>query len=213
MPYLPNHKWEMFCRESVELTLAGDPKARIKAFERAGMGVAGSKSNASNARRLGNRPLIKARFSELFREACEYRDITAAKLVVRIDRVGRANFADFFEDDGVTLKNIKKLPRELTDAIESIKFVDDGTDESGERRLRAELKLFDKNAANFTMLKHYGGLPDPNPAPSGGVNNFFNVLSVDDQQVLLGMLEAVAGGQGGADRAVTIEHREGGAAP
>lgn len=212
MPYLPNHKWELACREGVELSLAGDPKARLKAFERAGMGVPGSQSNVSNARRFFNRALIKARFDELFREACEYRDITAAKLVVRIDRVGRANIADLYEDDGKTLKNVKQMPRELSEAIESIKYIEDGVDESGQPRYRAEVKLFDKNAANFTMLKHYGGLPDPAPPPSGGVTNFFNVLSVDDQQVLLGMLEAVGRGSGGADRAAALEHSEPGAA-
>lgn len=212
MSYLGNQKWELACREVVELSLAGDAKARLKAFERAGMGVPGSKSNASNARRFFNRPLIKARFNELFREACEYRDITPAKLVIRIDRVGRANLSDFFEDDGQTLKNIKKLPRELTDALESIEWIDDGPDESGSKRYRPKLKLRDANAANFTMLKHYGGLPDPAPpAPSG--NNIFNVLTLDDQQVLLGLLETLRPGASAGDGAAAIEHRERSATP
>lgn len=207
MGYLPNQKWELACRNAVEWTLAGDAKARVKAFEQSGMGIAGSASNTSNARRFFNRPLIKARFGELFREACEYRDITAAKLIVRIDRVGRANLADFFEANGRTLKNIKNMPRELTDAIESLEFVEDGTDESGKPRFIPKIKLRDANAANFTMLKHYGGLPDPAPlAPQG--NNTLNVLSLDDQGILLEVLEALGRGKSSGDRAAALEHRE-----
>lgn len=224
MPYLANQKWELFCHEWVELTLQGDadalklpkrgdPKARLKAYERAGLGVPGSASNESNARRMSNRPVVRARFQELFRERCEYRDITAIKLVTRIDRVGRVNIAEAYEDDGRTLKNLKAMPREVSDAIESIKYVEDGTDEEGNPRYRAEIKLFDKNAANFTLLKHFGGLPEPAPAPVNNVMNFFNGLSLDDQLVLLGMLEAVDHGQGRADRAVTIEHQPGPANP
>lgn len=208
MSYLPNHKWELFTRELVELTLSGDQKARAKAYERAGY-----LPNPHNARRLANRAVIKARFNELFREACEYRDITAAKLVVRIDRVGRANLADLFEADGRTLKNIKALPRELSEALESIEFVEDGVDDSGKIRFVPKVKLFDKNAANFTLLKHFGGLPEPAPPPSTGVSNIFNVLSVDDQQILLGMLEAIGRGQAGADRAIEGQSHEGGANP
>lgn len=208
MSYLPNHKWELFTRELVELTLSGDQKARAKAYERAGY-----LPNPHNARRLANRAVIKARFQELFQEACEYRDITAAKLVVRIDRVGRANLADLFEADGRTLRNIKALPRELAEALESIEFIEDGVDDKGKVRYLPKVKLFDKNAANFTLLKHFGGLPEPPPPPASGFSGFFNVLSLDDQQVLLGVLEALRGGPDGADRAVTIEHREGGANP
>ena len=206
MPYLPNHKWELFCREDVELTLAGEPKARIKAYERAGMGVPGSRSNASNARRLANRAVIRARIRELFQEACEYRDITAAKLVVRIDRVGRANLADLFEDDGRTLRNIKELPRELTAAIESIEWIEDGQDDAGRTRYLPKVKLFDKNAANFTLLKHFGGLPEP-ATPTTSVTNVLNVLSTDEQQTLLGVLEALGRGEGSPDRGDQGQHR------
>lgn len=190
MGYLPNHKWEVFCRESVELELAGDKHATAKAYERAGY-----LPNPHNARRLRNRPLIKARREELFREACEYRTITATKLAIRLDRVGRANIADFFEDDGRTLKNISTLPRELTAAIESIEFIADGEDDSGRPRFVPKLKLRDATAANTTLLKHMGGLPEPaRDVPQ--TNNILNVLSIDDQQVFLGLIEAVTRGEG-----------------
>jgi hypothetical protein len=204
MPYLPNHKWELFCRESVELELAGDKQATAKAYERAGY-----LPNPHNARRLRNRPAIKARRQELFREACEYRGITATKLAIRLDRVGAANIADFFESDGRTLKNITLLPRELTSAIDSIEFVQDGADESGAPRFVPKLKLRDANAANTTLLKHLGGLPDPEPPRPPTTNNILNVLSVDDQQVILGIIEALSGGASGAGGAASLESREG----
>lgn len=204
MGYLPNHKWELFCRESVELELAGDKGATAKAYERAGY-----LPSPHNARRLRNRPLIRARREELFREACEYRNITATKLAIRLDRVGAANIADFLEDDGRTLKNLKTMPRELTAAIESIEFVQDGEDESGQPRFVPKLKLRDANAANTTLLKHIGGLPDPTPPPQSTTFNFLNGFSTDDQQVLLGLLQAVEGGQEAAGGETAREHREG----
>jgi hypothetical protein len=36
---------------------------------------------------------------------------------------------------------------------------DDGEDEDGKPRYRAEIKLHDKNQANFTLLKYFGALP------------------------------------------------------
>lgn len=189
MSYLPNHKWDMFAREVAELELAGDPKARAKAYERAGY-----LPSPHNARRLANKPVIKARIAEIFQEACAYRDITAVKLAVRIDRVGKGNIADLFEDDGRTVKNIKLLPRELSEAIESIEFVDDGVDASGATRYRSKIKMFDKNAANFTLLKHFGGLPEPAPPPTQAVNNF-NGLSIDDLQIIRELFEALSGGK------------------
>jgi hypothetical protein len=122
--------------------------------------------------------------------------------------VQRADIADLFEDDGRTLKSLKALPREISDAIESIEWVEDGTDESGKTRYRPKVKLFDKNAANFTLLKHFGGLPDPTP-PAPKTNNILNVLSIDDQQILLGLIEAVGRGAQATGGGDPIERRDG----
>ena len=68
------------------------------------------------------------------------------------------------------------------DAIEAVKYNGDGN---------PELKLADKNAANFTLLKHFGGLPEPE-APRTTVN-LFNALSIEDQSALADLLEAIHG--------------------
>lgn len=187
MACLRNPQWEKFARELVELQLACDRDARAKAYERAGYAP-----NAHNARRLANRAAVKARVHELFEEACEYQDIRPAAIVNRINRVGVANLADFLEDDGRTLKNIKHLPRALTDALEALDWVQDGTDPDGKPVYRAKIKLLDKNAANFTLLKHFGGgMPEP-AAPSINIS-LLNGLSIDDQRLVIAALEALAG--------------------
>jgi phage terminase small subunit len=187
MGILPNPQHEIFARELVELRLGCDKQANAKAYIAAGYA---ERNAESNGRRLSNRPHIKNRFKELFAEACAYRDIRPAAIVVRIDRVGSANIADFYEADPdhpgkVRLKDITKLPRELSAAIEQIKWTDNGP----------ELKLADKNQANFTLLKHFGGLPaDPSDGARNTQVNFFNGLSLDDQRALAEVIEAFIAG-------------------
>lgn len=193
MGCLRNPQWEIFARELVELQLTLHRNARAKAYEKAGFAP-----SIDNARRLANRPEVKARVTELFETALEYRDVRPAQIVTRIDRVGRANVADFFEADGRTLKNIKNLPRELTEALKAIKYRDDGS---------VDLELWDKNQANFTLLKHYGGLPDT--APDQRTVNIFSVLNVDDQRALAEALESLPAGPAADDRVIEGERGEG----
>ena len=112
--------------------------------------------------------------------------------MTRIDRVGRANVADFYEiivrdgEPALRLRNIKDLPRELSEAIKAVKHNDDGS---------MQLELWDKNQANFTLLKHMGGLKDEADRPVS-VTNIFAGLSVDAQRTLLEALEALPAGSG-----------------
>lgn len=184
---LHNWRWELFARGLVEAKIAGldkkqFAKARTKAYTEAGFAP-----NADNARRDANNAAIKARVDELFAEALEFRDVRAATVVTRIDRIGRANLADFFEraeGGGYQLKDITTLPRELTEALAAIEWDDEG---------RPKIKLHDKNQANFTLLKHLGGLPDESERRPVNLN-FFAGLSVDDQRALAEALEALPAG-------------------
>ena len=199
MPYLGNDKYEKFCQEWVDLLLSGEDEksARLKAYEAAGFGVRGTSSFEHNARKFANRKEIKARKQEIFREQLQYREITRAGLVLRVDRVGRANLVDFFERVEVPtvngsgfeirLRDITTLPRELTEAVAEIRFDDNG---------RPILKLHDKNQANFTLLKLFG----PAEASQAATNiNVLNGFSPEDQKILLGVLESLQGGAGGTD--------------
>jgi hypothetical protein len=183
-------QWEIFARELVEVELASvigmetqRAQLRHRAYQKAGFA-----GNIDNARRLANNPRVKARFRELFKEALEFRDVNVVKVVNRIDRVGRANIADLYDVDGKTLKNIKELPREISDAIESVKHTDNGP----------EVRMHDKNQANFTLLKHLGGLPEAQQ-PAANVN-ILSVLNVDDQRALAEALEAIPSGPASVDR-------------
>lgn len=181
MPALANPKYEKFASELAEL------KPPLEAFVNAGFAP-----HPGNATRLAKRPEIRARKLELLNEAAEFADIRRVRVLIELDRPGRANLADFFEADGKTLKNIKELPRELTAALASIEWDDLG---------RPKIKLHDRNTANITLLKHLGGLPEPERAPV----NIFNVLSIEDQQLIADALEALPGGADGIGEPVSGE--------
>lgn len=190
MGVLHNLQWEKFAAEYVELALAGSKSPAAEAYKRAGF-----TTGAANARRLSNRTLVRARIRERFREALEYADVRPARIVVEIDRVGRANQQDYRKHDGGLIP-IHELPRELAAAIAYTSFDAEGN--------ALEYHLHDKNQANFTLLKHLGGLPEPERHDV----NIFNLLSVEDQRVVVQALEALSGGQGAAGGPVEGESVE-----
>jgi hypothetical protein len=204
VPYLANEKYELYCREWVNLRLSGEDEkaAREKAYVTAGFGARGKSSIASNARKFHNSAPIKRRCGELFREECSYRDITKAKLVLRVDRVGTANMRDYYDRDGKLIP-VHKLRRDLAEAICEVKYDADG---------RVTYKLHDKNQANFTLLKLFGDVPDEDEAAKGAsTTNIFNAFSPEAQKVLLGVLRAAAGSGRGAAEPAAGDH--GGADP
>lgn len=190
MAALKDPQYEKFASELAEL------KSPTEAYK-----LAGYVPHRGNANRLARRPEIRARVADLLEEAAEYADIRRTRVLVEIDRVGRANLADFFErvvvgkdDDGrdkyeIRLRDITTMPRQLTAAISGVEW-----DEAG----RPKLKLHDKNQANFTLLKYLGGLPEPERNDV----NIFNLLSVEDQRVLVSALEALSRGAPAAGGAI-----------
>lgn len=161
---------------------------------------AGYVPDPGNAKRLRKRPEVRARIAELRQEAAEFANVRRVRVVLEVDRVGRANIRDFYEAEideesgkptgRARLKSILDLPRELSAAIQEVEFDDKGQP--------SKLKLHDKNQANFTLLKYLGGLPEA-PAAQTHVS-IFNQLSVEDQRHLADALEALPGGQGDTDR-------------
>jgi hypothetical protein len=175
-------QWRKFAEELAEL------RPTLEAYKNAGY-----VPHRGNAARLARQAEVQAYKEELMDEAAEFAGIRRASVVLRVDRVGRANLADFYEPDGVTLKNIKDLPRELAEAIAGIEWQIVGQDSEGNPIRAPHIKVHDKNQANFVLLKLFGGLPDPEPPRSQ--TNILNVLSVDDQVALAGLLEALSGGE------------------
>ena len=181
MPALKDPQYEKFASELAEL------KAPIEAYK-----LAGYAPHRGNATRLARRPEVRARVDELLEEAKEYADIRRVRVLVEIDRVGRGNQRDYYDAEGKLIP-IQKLPRHLSAAIAYISFDADGAAQ--------QYHLHDKNQANFTLLKHLGGLPEPERHDV----NIFNLLSVEDQRVVVQALEALSGGQGAVGGSVEGE--------
>ncbi len=177
MPACRDPQHERFARELSEEYLKIPPSSKpvFEAFKRAGFAP-----HKGNATRLAKRPEIKARVRELLDEYREYVDIRPVKCLVRVDRIADAKMPDYFADDGKTLVNLKELSPRLAEAIKKLKFDDKGNVE--------EFELHDKNQANFTLIKHFGGMPEP----EHNEVNIFNVLSIEDQRVLADFIEALA---------------------
>lgn len=200
MGCLRDPKHEKFAIEYLERSLAGMSRsaAALEAYRSIGF-----VPQVNNARRLRNRPEIRARIEELAAEASEFANIRIKRVAVEIDRVGRSNFRDFIEPvldkDGkripgaFKLKDLTELPREITAAIKGLSYDSNGL---------PKLDLHDKSQANFTLLKHLGGLPDEAP---GVQVNILNALSIEDQQTLADALAALPGGTGDADIAPASE--------
>lgn len=197
MGALENVKHEAFALEVAE------GKTLLEAHKGAGY-----VPDPGNAKRLRKRPEVRARIAELRSEAAEFANVRRVRVVLEVDRVGRANIRDFYEpeldaDTGkrtgrVRLKQITDLPRELSAAIQEIEFDDKGQ--------IAKLKLHDKNQANFTLLKYLGGLPE---APTAQNNvSIFNLLGIEDQRHLADALQALPGGTGDAGGAAAGERPE-----
>lgn len=198
MPALKNPQYDRFACELAEL------KPAIEAYK-----AAGFTPHRGNANRLAKRPEIQARVRELIEEAAEFSDIRRSRVLVEIDRVGRANLIDFFErvcvgkdEKGaeryeIRLRDITQLPRHLTAALAGLEW-----DETG----RPKIKLHDKNQANFALLKYLGALPGDD-GDRRGDTNIFNLLTLEDQRALAAALENLPGGTGGNRPAIEGERQ------
>jgi hypothetical protein len=195
--YDPQH--EKFALEYVELAFSGNRNPLIEAYK-----AAGYAPHRGNATRLRRQPKVSARITELMREAAEFANCRVKRVVVEVDRVGRANIADLmepaFDDHGREIpgtfkwRDLTKLPRELTAAIKGVSY-----DAKG----RMQIDLHDRNQANFMLLKHLGGLPEE---PSASVHvNILNALSIDDQQAVADLIEAFPRGPGAIEGDVAGE--------
>lgn len=191
MPALRDPQYEKFAQQYVELAFSGNGNPLLEAYKSAGY-----VAHRYNAARLKRRPEVTRRIEELTSEAAEWANIRVTRVAVEIDRVGRANILDLIEPvkdkDGnpvagmYTLKDLTTLPREVTAAIKTISYDSNGL---------PKIDMHDKNQANFTLLKHLGGLPDEAP---GVQVNILNALTIEDQAAVADLIENFPGGAGAA---------------
>lgn len=179
MAALRNPRWEKFAQLRAE---------RIP--RRAAYMQAGFIPEPGNAKRLEQRRQVATRIKELVDEAASYTTVNRVRVVEELARIGLANLQDLYEPDGRTLRNITRLPRHVTAALAGLAFDSEG---------RLVAKLHDKTGALTTLLKHLGGLEDPDMPTN--VSNSLNVfaLSLEDQRTLASALKAIAASPGEVD--------------
>jgi phage terminase small subunit len=176
MPRLLNERHEAFCQAYVRGPAAGNlTKAHA---------AAGYRRNRSNASRLAEEPLIRARIAELRRddaaiereanERAKERIMAALaidKQAVRDSLVGAAfgNAADFLtvDDDGHLALDLTRVTREQAAALQclDVGYVD-GPD--GKQRVKhLRLRLWDKRQTLSDVAQHFGAVV---LQPSNGVS-------------------------------------------
>lgn len=192
MGALADPQYERYCLERAAF------KTKQEAYK-----LAGYVPHRGNANRLDVRAEIKVRIAELIEENRRALGLRPEAILARLDRVGDANLADFYEEDGVTLKNITKLPREVTAALAGLEWTEDG---------RPKIKLHDAAQVNLALLKYLGMVPDPQEG-NRSQTNIFNILNVDDQRALAEALEALPRGPATIGGPAPGERGTGGAAP
>jgi hypothetical protein len=183
MPALfpPQHE-----RFAVELSLLKKP---VEAYK-----LAGYVPDRGNARKLARKAHIQRRVRELQQQQAELAEIEGARILIEIARVGFSNQGNYRNSDG-SLIPLRDLPPHLAAAVSHAEHDSEGNP--------IQYRLWDKNIAIVTLLKHVGGLPDDEP--SRGDVNIFNVLSVEDQRALADALENVGGGPGAGHLPATGE--------
>jgi phage terminase small subunit len=143
MPVLKNPKHEAFAQ------------ARVAGLSvEAAYVEAGYKPHRSNASRLSGRDSIQRRMAELQEAAVRRAEITGARVIKEMARVGLSNAQDLFNEEGKLIP-IHELPEDIARAIASIDVVTSkvpGTDPV-EVEYTTKIKLWDKNSALEKLAK------------------------------------------------------------
>jgi len=155
---------ELFCQEYVV-----DLNGKAAAI-RAGYKPSRAKTEASE---LLTNPLVKAEIERLQSKTAAKLEITVEGIAKEYMQIVQANIVDFLDADG-GITNLKKLPREITAAIESIK-VSEYFDKKEQRMVRViHFKLHNKNHALEALGKHLGFFEKDNKQKSDLTLNGFS---------------------------------------
>lgn len=187
MRQLPDPRHEKYAQEIAQ----GKPRQEAYA-------LAGYKKHRGNSNRLANRPEVRERVRWLQLQAADLAQVNLARVVTEVSRVGFANIQQFYKRvpapkvnepnaTKLVLKDLDELTPEQAMAI-------DGLEHDGEGRL--VLKLRDRNQALFQLMRHLGGLPEPERNIH---NNLFALLSPDDQRRVADFLEGIIAASADAD--------------
>lgn len=149
MPALKNARHERFCQNVAKGMSATDAYAE-----------AGYNGGASHASRLATNGNIKARIAELMGKAAEKAEISVARVLEELAKVGFANMADYIRttDEGDAYVDLSKLDRDKASVISEVTVEDfkDGRGEDARDVRKIKFKLHDKLSALEKLGKHLG---------------------------------------------------------
>lgn len=167
---LRNARHELFAQATVK-GLTAEEAMKAAGYKQAG------KSAQDNASHMKARPDVAARIAELLAGAAEKAEITKARVLAELGKIGFSDIRKLFDDDG-RLKHITMLDDDAAASIQSIagdavkrRKAKDG-DERDELEAEATLKirLWDKRAALVDIGKHLGMFTEKveHSGPDGG---------------------------------------------
>ena len=177
MTVLSNPRHERFAQELSR----GRPAS--EAYVRAGY-----VKNDGNAIRLKGNEQVEQRVSEILTAAASRTEITVARVLDELAKIGFANMHDFIRttEDGVAYTDLSQLTRDEAAAISEI-IVDEYKEGRGEdardvRKVR--IKLHDKQAALEKLGKHLGMFPNKVDV-SGTIDHQHQLRDPDQARALI----------------------------
>lgn len=168
MPVLPNAKYERFAQG------LADGMTADKAFIEAGFAA-----NRGNAIRAKQRPDVQARVVELLGNAAERVEITKARVLEELGKIGFSDIRKLFEDDG-RMKHITMLDDDTAGCVSSIEVIAQKVKRGEAEELAVEntvkIKLHDKRAALVDIGKHLGMFKEDTAPPALSI-------AIDDKEL------------------------------
>lgn len=193
MPVLKNSRHERFAQE------LASGKTATEAFR-----IAGYRPNDGNCGRLKKKEQISTRVAEILDGAARRVEITRAKVLEELSRIGFANMIDYVRttDAGDVYVNLSALDRERAAPIQEV-VVDtyvEGRGEEAREVKRTRFKLADKRAALVDIAKINGWVIDKHEhsGKDGGPIETREVSALDEVNRRISGLAARGGAQEGS---------------
>jgi phage terminase small subunit len=193
MPVLANAKHELFAQELAKGKTADEAYV-----------LAGFKANRGNAATLKAKQSILDRVNEILERAAVRAEITVARVLEELGKIGFSNMADYMRssDQGDPYLDFSALTRDQAAALSEVTVEDfkEGRGENARDVRRVKFKLADKRAALVDIGKHLGMFKE-RVELSGDEDNPVKIESDAQFGAIAGALESLArakkGGSGG----------------
>lgn len=136
--------------------------------------------DTGNSSKLRNKPHVADRIREIMVGGAIAAKVNGARVIEELACLGMANMADIIDiqEDGSAVVDLRSLTREQAAAISEIESVVLIDPETGVKRVRTKVKLFDKKGPLDTLAKHFGLLIDKHE--HGAPGDFSKVESIAD---------------------------------